>query len=153
MQQWCMLWIPLFWGIVLCQWVTDFSGFKILLPQNFRNQFPVMWCHILEEWNLQLHHCKDTVYLTFCVCSLSKVTLKISRMYIYYGKKYRTVYTDGRHTDSVYSISYVYMKTYHVLYSTLLYYHSLYSQHEWRGTLQSILSLTHTSVALLFIHY
>jgi len=74
-------------------------------------------------------------------------------MYIYYGKKYRMVYTDGRHTGSVYSISYVYMKTYYVLYSTLLYYHSSYSQHEWKGTGQSILSLTYTSMALLFIHY
>lgn len=83
-------------------------------------------------------------------------------MYIYYGKKYRMVYADGRHMDSVYSISHVYMKTYHVLYSILLYFHSLYSQHEWKGTLQSgniyvsfksILSLTYTSMAFLFIHY
>jgi hypothetical protein len=35
-----MLWIPLFWGIVLRQWVIGFSGFKTILPQNFRNQLP-----------------------------------------------------------------------------------------------------------------
>ena len=90
--------IPLSWGTVLCHWVIDSSGFKTILPRNFRNQLPsdaVSHVGRMESPATPPH----MVYLTFCVCSLSKVTLKISPMYIYYGKKYRTVYTDGRHTD------------------------------------------------------
>lgn len=88
-----MLWIPLFWGMVLCHWIITFLGFKTILPQNARNQLPndaVSHPGIMESPATPLQRPG--------VCSLSKVTLKISSIYIYYGMKYRMVYIDGWHT-------------------------------------------------------
>jgi len=72
--------------------------------------YPAMRCHIPEEQNLQLHHRKDMVYWTFCVCSLSKSYTKDFTKQVF--TMVRNIEQSAQmESTQILCTAYVYMKT------------------------------------------